>query len=208
MNIYKKIFLWFAGITVVLTIFLLTLAILATQFIHVAYIKEKVITTLSKTLEGKIDLQKTELSFFPRPCIKIQQVRVSIQEKVEGSIKSLKIYPEILPLLIGEIHISKIQAESPDFSIWIPESKEKLSLIDIENKLSTLLHILEANASGLDIAIKKGRLNLYKNQSAKLLFQDINAKIGFPPSELKYSITAHSGNSDSIALRSFRPWKL
>jgi hypothetical protein len=200
MNIYKKIFLWFAGITVVLTIFLLTLAILATQFIHVAYIKEKVITTLSKTLEGKIDLQKTELSFFPRPCIKIQQVRVSIQEKVEGSIKSLKIYPEILPLLIGEIHISKIQAESPDFSIWIPESKEKLSLIDIENKLSTLLHILEANASGLDIAIKKGRLNLYKNQSAKLLFQDINAKIGFPPSELKYSITVHSGNSDSIAL--------
>lgn len=200
MSRQKRILLWLAGVLGVLAIFLLTFSLLAPRFINLESVKEKIIATLSKDLEGKIDLKKAELSFFPRPCIIIYQVRFSIQEKAEGTIKSLKIYPEILPLLAGEIHISKIRAESPDFSIWIPEREEKLSLIEIENKLSTLLHILKVNAPGLNVAIKKGRLNLYKNQSPNLLFQDINAQIAFPPRELKYTITGHSGNSDSIAL--------
>lgn len=200
MSRQKKILLWLAGTIGILTIVLLTFSLLAPRFINIESVKEKIIADLIKNFDGKIDLQKTEMSFFPRPCIKIQQVRVSIQEKVEGTIKSLKIYTEILPLLIGEIHISKIQAESPDFLIWIPESKEKLSLIDIEKKLLTLLQILKLNTHGFDIAIKKGRMNFYKNQSAKLLFQDINARIGFPSRELKYTITAHSDNLDSIAL--------
>ena len=200
MSRQKRILLWLAGVIGILTIVLLTFSIFAPRFIDTESVKEKIIATLTKDLEGKIDIQKTEISFFPRPCIKIHQVRLSIQEKAEGTIKSLKIYPEIIPLLSGEIHISKIHAESPDFSIWIPEKKEKFSLMDIENKLSTLLHILKTNTPGLDVAIKKGRLKLYKNQSANLLLQDINAQIGFPPRDLKYTITAHSGNSESIAL--------
>lgn len=200
MSRQKRILLWLSGVIGVLTIVLLALSLLAPRFINLESVKEKIIATLSKTLEGKIDLHKAELSFFPRPCIIIHQVRLSIQEKAEGTIKSLKIYPEILPLLAGEIHIAKIYAETPDFSIWIPEREEKLSLIDIENKLSTLLHILKVNAPGLDVCIKKGRLNLYKNQTANLSFRDLDAQIAFPPRELKYTITARSGNSDSIAM--------
>jgi hypothetical protein len=200
MNKQKKIFLWFAGATSVFTILLLTLWVLAPRFINRESLKEKVISSLSEKLEGKIDLQEAELSFFPRPHIIIHQVRVFLPKKAEGTIQSLKFYPKILPLLAGEIHIAKMLAEYPDFSIWIQESKKKLSIIDIEEKLSTILNILETKAPGLDAVIKKGKLNISQNSKINLSFQNIDSRIVFPPRELKYNIITRFSNSDSIAL--------
>lgn len=196
----KKIILWLAGIIFALIIILLVFNLFLPRFINVESVRGKVIEYLSKTLGENIYIQKTELSFFPRPCIKIYHAQVSIQEKAEGKIELIKIYPKIFPLLVGEVQISKIHAEYPDFFIRIPEKKEKLSLIDIEKKLLKTIHILQENVPGIDISIKKGRMNLYQNEVKNLLFQNINARIGFPPWDLKYTITAHMDNSETIAL--------
>ncbi|MGQ9570527.1 MAG: hypothetical protein ACUVUQ_06750, partial [Thermodesulfovibrionales bacterium] len=196
----KKIIFWFAGIIVILIIGFLAFSLYLQRFINIESVKEKIVESLSKTSGGKIYIQNTEISFSPRPCLKIYQVRISIQEKAEGRIKLLKIYPEIFPLIRSEVRISKIYAEYPDFFIKVPVRKEKISLIDIEKKLITIINLLEENAPKIDISIKRGRLNLNQNQKTNLLFQDIYAKIGFPPWGLRYTINACLDNSNSIAI--------
>lgn len=196
MNKRKKIIYWFAGIIVILTVLILALSLLLQQFINVESARAKIVDSLSKTFNGNIYIKKVELFFFPRPYIKIHQAQISIQKKANGKIKLLKIYPKLFPLFAGDIQISKIHAEYPDLFIRLPERREKLSLVDIENKLSTAINILKEKAPGIDISIKRGTLNLNQNQATNLLFQNINAQIGSPPWDLKYTITACLDDSD------------
>ncbi|MGB9716284.1 MAG: AsmA-like C-terminal domain-containing protein [Thermodesulfovibrionales bacterium] len=192
----KKIIYWSGVIIFVLITIILALSLSLPKFINTESVRSKIIESLSKTFNGKIYIKKVELSFFPRPCFKLHQVQISSQEKTEGKINLIKIYPAILPLFTGEVRISKVNAEYPDFLISVPERKEKLSLADIEKKLLSSIYFLKENAPGVDITIKKGSLNLDKNKKTNLLFQNINAQIGFPPWDLKYTITARLEDSD------------
>src|SRR4030067_2921844 len=153
MSTKKKIFLWFAGVTGFLLVLILTLALFASRIIDAKYVKEKIVASISQTFSGSVNFQKVDISLLPRPRVTINQAQLSLPEKAEGTIGSLKIYPELLPLLSGNIRIAKIQAEVSDFSLILPKKEEPFSIADIEKKVSTFLNNMKRNAPDLIIVI-------------------------------------------------------
>ncbi len=200
MIIQKKIFLWFAGAIGVLIIAMLTLAPFASRIIDPKYVKEKILANISQKVTGNIDFQKVDISFFPRPRVIIHQAQLSLSEKAQGTIESLKIYPALVPLLFGEMRIAKIQAESPDFSFNILKKEEPLSIAEVEKKISTILNNLASNAPDLVIVIRKGKANLSRNNQKLLSLENIDSRIVLPPEELRLTINCSSNFSKGIII--------
>jgi len=196
-NRQKKKFSYFAIATGIIIIFLLTLVLLSPRFINVEAVKEKIVASVSQKLKGNVDVQKVDISFFPRPHVIIHQARLSLRGKTRGTIESLRVYPEILPLLGGKVRIAKIHAESPEFSLSIPED-ELLPKAETGKKDLTILKDLPLDVSDLVIVIKKGKLDLYENNQILLPLQNIDSRIVFPPEELKISVSFTSNFSKNI----------
>jgi uncharacterized protein involved in outer membrane biogenesis len=85
--------------------------LLLPYLINLEPIKEKILADLLQQVGGRVEYQKLDLSYFPQPMVKIYQVRVSIPEKAEGTLKSVQISPELLAILRGKLRIKKIQVE-------------------------------------------------------------------------------------------------
>jgi len=203
MSTQKKIFLWFAGVIGFLIVLILILAFFASRIIDARYVKGKIVASISQTFLGSVDFQKADISLFPRPQVIIHQARLSLPEKAEGTIESLKIYPELILLLFGDVRIAKIQAESPDFSFNIPKKEEPLSIAEVEKKISTILNNLSSNAPDLVILIKKGKVNLSRNNQTLLSLENIDSRIVFPPEELKLIVNCSSSFSKNILIKGY-----
>ena len=53
----------------------------------------------------------------PYPAVSLKQVCLSIPATAQIHLENLKVYPQILPMLIGEIDIDHIVINAPDFSV-------------------------------------------------------------------------------------------
>ena len=58
-----------------------------------------------------------ELHLFPLPEIIFHQVKVSIPDKAEAAIESLRVYPSLWSLVRGDAWISKISLEAPHITV-------------------------------------------------------------------------------------------
>ena len=200
MNKRKKIFLWFAGVSGFLIILILSLVIFASKFIDMQFTKEQIVGSISQGITGRIDFQKVDLSFFPRPRITIREVEFSVPEKAEGTIKLVKIYPKLIPLLFGELKVGKLQMESPDLSFTIPEKGASPPIAEIEEKISKMISNISLNAPDLVILIRNGRVDLLKNNRHLPPLQNIDARIFFPSEELKITANLRSNFSNGVKI--------
>ncbi len=98
------------------------------------------------------------------------------------------------------MRIANIQVESPDFLFILPK-KEPLSIAEIEKKISSILNDLTSNAPDLVIVIKKGKINLSRNNQKLLSLENIDSRIVFPPDELKLTVNCSSNFSKNILIK-------
>jgi hypothetical protein len=157
--------------------------------------REKIEALLFQQVGGKVEYQKMDLFYFPRPGVKAHQVTLSIDEKVAGTVKSVQVYPELPALLRGKLRVARIEVESPDFAIQVPmglaEVKEKpegAALKEFEEIVARVAVIVPR----LKVVMKDGRLNLVKGSKTVLSFNDIDANMTGPPREAKIEITCRS----------------
>jgi hypothetical protein len=232
MNKLKRICRWIIrglGITAILG---LTLVLLAPWLINLEVVKEKFKTDVSMIIGGKVEYQRVDLLFFPRPRVLIHQVSLTVPEIAVGTLKSLRIYPAILPLLKGQVQIARLQVDAPDFEMELPQKpeKERASLESptfeaVREKVTSFLERLAKNAPDVVVIIKNGNLGISQGTTNLFSFQGINAQIISAPKELKMIVTCNSNLSDTlrmegdfhpkalsgkgeIALKTFRPQKL
>lgn len=196
----KRILVWFAGTLGLLVIILFTLGVLAPRLINKESVKEEIISILSRKLKGRIDFQKVDIFVFPRPVVKIYQARLSFQEKAEGNMESVQVYPELIPLIFGHVKISKIRIESPDFSIRLPKKEEPLLTEEIEKHVLTICNDLLSIGPALVIVMEKGMLKLSMNNQNILELKDVDSKVILRPQESKLTLNCSSDFSRSVLL--------
>jgi hypothetical protein len=191
----RKILLFAAGCFTLLFILLVVFALLLPYLVNLESIREKIEALLFQQVGGKVEYQKIDLLYFPRPGVKAHQVSISIEEKVAGTAKSVQVYPELLALFKGKLWVGRIQIESPDFTIRFPreraevkERPEGKALREFEESVARVAVI----APRLKVVMKDGRLNLVKGSKTVLSFNDIDANIAGPPREPKIEITCRS----------------
>jgi uncharacterized protein involved in outer membrane biogenesis len=76
-----------------------------------------------KLVNGKVSYEKIDISLFPRPQVTIEGLRLSYPRTFKGTLRSLSIAPQILPLFKGRVQFSKIRIQEPDFRIIVPAAK-------------------------------------------------------------------------------------
>ncbi len=191
----KKIFLWGIGSLICLTSLLVGLILLLPYLIALEPTKEKILAFLSSQAGGKVEYQKMDLFYFPRPGIKAHQVTLSIDENVAGTANSVQVYPELWALLKGRLRVTRVQIESPDFTVQAPlkraEVKEKpgrTALKEFEEIVAGVAGIVPR----LNVVVKDGRLNLMQGSQTVLSLHDVDASMSGPLREPKIDITCRS----------------
>jgi len=191
----RKILLFGAGCVALLFILLVALVLLLPSLVNLESTKEKIETLLFRQVGGRVEYQKMDLHYFPRPGVEAHQVTIAIDGKVTGTAKSVQVYPELLALLKGKLVVSRIQVESPDFTIRFPMERTEVKERP-EGTAPKELEEIVARVAGiiprLKVAIQDGKLNLVKGSKTVLSFREINADMAGPAREPKIKISCRS----------------
>ncbi len=191
----RKILLFGAGCFGLLFILLVAFLLLLPYLINLEPIREKTEALLFQQVGGKVEYQKIDLFYFPRPGVKAHRVTLSIDDKLAGTARSVHVYPELLALFKGKLRVTWIQIESPDFTIGFPKKRAEVKEIPGGTALKDLEEIVARVAKivpSLKVIIKDGKLSLVKGSKTVFSFHDIDANMAGPPREPKIEIACRS----------------
>ena len=204
----KKISLWIIGCCVILVVLLSVLVLLADKLINQEAIINRIQTEASHAINGRVELQRLALSFFPQPHITIHQGSFSIPETASGTLTSLAIYPKILPLFIGKVQLARIDVNTPDIEIRLHKRSEpkdgnlkSLALETVEEKIGAALSLLSAKAFDALFLVENGRLNFRTGAKTGFKLMDVSARIDLPADTVNFDIQCKSDPWKSIFLQ-------
>ena len=193
---FKKLY-WIGAGTAFLLILLIGLAVIVPRLVDSAWLKETIQAEASKQVAGDFDFQKAELSILPSPFVSLHQVSLNIPETVQVSLVTIRVYPRLLPLLIGNIELDKIAIDNPDFSLPLPEKSAKKQEEEKPFNLNTFLETVSTKLSpvlaaipNLDIVLEKGTLHLFSGDAQVFLVTDINGEFKISATGLSATISS------------------
>ena len=202
MTKHKKKFLWIAGIAGTLVILGVVLLLLLPTLINVDLLQKKIESKISSRAGIDVAFETLQLDFFPRPHGEIRQATISVAGRAEGTLESLTVYPQILPLLRGKFRISELLINRPDFRLTLPEKPEQekdeeekrkpFSWKPFKERITSNLGYFTLKASGLHVVVRDGRLEFFDEKKAVLKLEDIGGRISVPLGELEADITCAS----------------
>jgi hypothetical protein len=205
----KRRFFWLLGAFVALVVVLLvTLTILLPRFINSADFKKRIATRVSEQMGGRVTFEAVDLSIFPLLHVVIRQASLTIPAKTAGTIESLHVYSEILPLLTGKVRISKVHLNAPDFDLNLPPMAEKqaaeppaFSLDTLRGQLPSQLDFLAAKAPGLVVSMEKARVRFLDGDRRRFVLTGINGRVVLPPESVQIDIACGSDFWEKASVR-------
>ena len=198
--------LYWAGAAFLLVL-LLALAVIVPRLVDSVWLRDTIQAEVTKQIKGDFAFQKAELSFLPSPSVSLHQAALSIPGTARANLDILKVYPKLLPLLLGNIAIAKVVVDTPDFSIHLPEESAKkkdpvktFSFSDaLDNSAAKLAPILSA-LQGMQAGIHKGTLRLFKGEKQAFLLENINGSFAAAGDSLTVAVRCRSNIWDSMEL--------
>ena len=183
----KKLY-WAGAGAVFLLVILLALAVIIPRVVDSAWLKETIQTEVAKQVNGDFDFQKAQMSILPSPSVTLQQVSLDIPETTKIDLDTIRVYPKLFPLLLGNIKLDKIVIDKPDFSFPLPGKPEKkpeqgktFSLSEILESSSSQLSPLLSAFPGLEVEVHKGTLRLFADEEQVFLVENINSSFRVNP---------------------------
>ena len=210
MSTRKKPFFWIIGILGTLFILLLVTLLLLPHLINLEPVKQNIQASVSQIIEGEMQYQRADITFFPRPRVVIHQVRIAIPDKAIVSMERLTIVPQIIPLLRGKVNISVVQAERPvitlDLAGGMPKKEkpkeEPIRLFSqvIAETIAPLLGFLESKVPHLALLVEKGQFTITEARQPVFWFRDIQVRAQLPPDQLQVDLTCQSNLWGNISI--------
>lgn len=202
MSTRRKIFLLLAGLLGLILVLSVAVYYSAAKLINSESVKEQINTYLIGKAGAGITYGNSEFQLFPLPEIIFHQVHLSIPDKAEGSVLSLKAYPSLWSLIKGKVRVAKLSFEAPDFTVKISEDMKKSSLEEIEGKVRSVVRYLVSAMPGLHIVIKDGKLELTKRGKTAFSFDIIKSQISVSHKKLDIELTSRSNLWDNSSVSS------
>jgi hypothetical protein len=206
----KKLFFWIIRILGILFILLVVILLLMPHLINLEPVKQKIQARVSQLIEGEMEYQKADITFFPKLRVVIHHVRIAIPDTVSVSMEGLTLVPQIIPLFRGKVRISLVQAERPAVSLDLPsggprkektrEEPRRLSSQVIAETIAPLLGALESKAPRLTIIVEKGQVALTKARQPVFWFRDIQVQAQLPPDRVQVDLTCRSNLWENLSI--------
>jgi hypothetical protein len=198
MSTQRKIFVLFAGLLGLIFILSVVLYFSAAKLINSESVKEQIHVYLIKKTGASIRFGNSEFHLFPVPEIIFHQVNMLIPDKTEGSVASLRVYPDFLSLMKGNVLIEKVSLETPHFTVNISEDTEKPSLEQIEKKIRSVVQYLVS--TGLRIVIRDGKLDFAMEDKIAFSFDLIQSRLSASKKTLDIELTSRSNFWDDFSM--------
>jgi hypothetical protein len=192
-----KVCFWLFVGAIVLVLLFVALLVLTPRIINTEAVKKRIESFISQKTASTVEYEKVELSLFPRPVAGVDQARISIPGTLRGTIRAIRIYPELMPLLKGEVRISKFQLEAPDVTLslpdkWREEGTALPTLRAVQDKIAALLTIVESKIPGSRAEITNGSLELSEASQPLFSFRNIEGQFALPPGALQIDLSCTS----------------
>jgi|GEM_PF-3517324 len=205
---FKKILFWSSGIGAA---FLVVAIVVAPIYLNSTSVINRIQDAVSKKLGGKMSYERIDLKLFPRPHVEIKKLRLGYPKTFRGTLQSLSIYPQITPLLNGELRLSRIQIVEPDFRIILPatiaeSTSEFPSLEETKANIRSMLAYLQTIGPGLIVDMNNGKFLLRRSQRDFLSLRNMTVHFNAPPGEMKVLVEASTdrwGNFSMSGIYSF-----
>jgi hypothetical protein len=153
---------WLLGSIAALLLLMVAALLVVPQLIDYAVIERKIQDAVSRQTGGQVDYQGIGISYFPRPSIELRQITLSIPDLAEGTIAALRISPEILPLLTGDLHLARLELDTPRFSLKLPDltprEDQSYAFAELKKNLTSVLEPLEQMIAELELQVGDARL--------------------------------------------------
>ena len=198
----RKIFLLLAGLLGLILGLSVVLYFSAAKLINSESVKEKMNAYLIRKAGASITYGNSEFHLFPLPEIIFHQVHLSIPDKAEGYVASLRTYPDLWSLMKGEVQIAKLSLEAPHFTVKISEDMEKPSLEQIEEKVRSVVHYLVSAMPGIRIVIRDGKLEFSEKGKIAFSFDLVQSKLSASRKALDIELTSRSNICDAFSISS------
>jgi hypothetical protein len=204
---FKRIFFWTAGWIGGGIALLLILVLLLPYLINLDPLQEKILASISDKLGGQVQYQRLDLSFFPRPRVKILEGRVSIPRTLTAAVTALTVYPEVIPLFKGKVRLSKLVIESPDVRLEGGTGPKKRGTerepsppTPLEDEVNAVLAFALKEFPGLTVDVKRGKAELGGKDKSVIRIEDIDARVNFPPGNFTAEVGCRSNLWESLEL--------
>jgi hypothetical protein len=189
-----------AGAAIIIVTSLFLVLLLAPLFIKTAPIENKIRSVVAEQTGDAVTFQRIDLSLLPRPRLIVRTVGISFPGSVTGTVGSVHIYPELLPLFLGRIHIAKVRLERPDLVLELSEHREKkqkkkgpVSWTEQQTKIASVIISIRSFAPELVAEVDEGRLIVSIDNKQTMFVRDLQARLALPPKGFDIAVT---GNVD------------
>ena len=173
----KQVLLWLAAGTGVLLVLLAAILILLPRLIGRDRVRAMIAGEASTAVGGTVEIRGLDLSYWPSPHLTIREAKLDVPGTAAGSIRTLSVYPRILPLLWGKVRISDLRLEAPEFTVTIPD-RGKTAFAE---QLRSFLDSMARNAPDLKLVLANGRVDLSGGGLPPLSFREIAGSAVLPP---------------------------
>ena len=191
----KRKHFWCAAIAGFLAIVMIAVTVVVPIYLNSAGVKNKIQTAVEEKLGGKVSYEKIDISLFPRPRSPIEGLRLAYPRTFRGTLRSLSISPQILPLFKGRVQFSKIRIQEPDFRIIMPAAKpdstsEAPTLEETKANIRSVLGYLQMIGPGLVVEMDNGKFLLRKNHRDFLSLKNVTVHFNAPPGDMHLLVKA------------------
>lgn len=147
------------------------------RFVDFTSIKEKLQAVVLKQTGGQLDYQEIGFTFIPTPSIELHQVTVVMPDLAEGSVAALRISPQFLQLLRGDIRLARLDLDTPQLLLNLPGQKSQGTLapsFTFKGLEKSLAPAIVPVIAGLEIQVNNGRLTIAEAKEKLVEIEDVD----------------------------------
>ncbi len=174
---------WLLAGIITLIILIVTVALIVPHFIDYAPIKKRIQDAVTEQIAGQLDFQGIDFFFLPRPAIELRKVTLALPDQKKWTAAALRVSPEFLPLLTGNLHLALLELDSPQLHLERTDLKPRKTPADfftlsaVEKNLANTLVPIEQFVENLKINIKNAQITIIQGNQKQIEIEDLNLQL-------------------------------
>jgi hypothetical protein len=203
-NAPRKLILGIGAGVVLVVLLLLSVLVIAPKLIAVEAVQDKIRNALSDRLGVGLAFERLAVAFFPVPRFDVDQTTFKLPAGSEGTVAEMTVYPEILPLLLGELKLKELRIQRPALAVTLAGSREpeplRARLSAMGARLQEFAATFEALPAITDGRIDAGHLELHDGKGRLFALRNVQASLKSVSGKAQFEASAVSDLAESLSL--------
>ena len=174
---------WLIAGIIALIILMVTVPLMVPYFINYAPIKQRIQDAVTEHIAGRLDFQALDFFFLPRPAIELRKVTLALPDQKVWTAAALRVSPEILPLLTGDLRLALLELDSPQLHLEESDLKSKkfpaefFTLSAIERNLTKALASVGQRVDNSTITIANAQIIIIQGKEKRIQIENLNLQL-------------------------------